>query len=1421
MPQDSIASKLKQFQNETLQSGLHAKLYSDESPLERTKKEVLAQIAAAESYRVGILKTVSTFSGRLGNEAYATAAQSMEEVFYQKGDNIIEQDDMGDSFYILEQGDVKVTRKLNSRDTHEVPKEIAQLHKNSHFGEISLLTAEPRSATITVISDWAKCLCMTKQSFDQLVHTSSAMQAENRRIIGRDVLDTVPLFKAMAPTNRKKLLDCMVPMTYMPGSYICRQGTAGNSFFILTEGVCRVTVNKDDRNELDVAKLKAGDFFGEVALVETSNRRTANVVSVDNVSCLTLNRNDFNRLLKTMKVKILEHAALRTTATAQAHAAVGGGDGGGGRGSGSMSATLAKKRRVSVLNIHNHRDDTRAGSMLKRFGKYTTECLWNSMYSRFYREMLLDSYKCAESGRVGMAIMKHNDNRNAGVNAIHMNARRILESEPSRRNPVDHAFICALLKQKSALTELLCRNWPPHQFLGLCRRIKMMRVKAFRKICEVETKGTCAFIILRGAVRIFRATKSISGGISGNSNNKDGEGSSEEGKAGASPSSLYFEEDLVPGEIFGRSALNGEHLRNVTAQAITDVELAVVEDEDYIAAQDRDSMHLSVEDRTKFLHTIPIFKDWDTYKLVRIAHALMQEEIHKGVVVTKPHHTSRDLYFVLNGRIDVVSSLERKHVITTILRGDYFGESGLLNRYVQKQAHRVGEEQFTVTATRVDILVLRENFLHLFDIESIDHFRNAFLAKQAWQRQRVIESKHERARLRKHVRTLLPKTVISAFPHEALPALRKAEEDEKVIQQLQETATRNQKLGLSLSVNTATSVVDHHTGNTLSTRSPEHHVKIVHDTGHCETALKRMGRTIRPVCFDADRRADGGATHTATPLRISASDNPPLVVAHPEVPEYAELPPSPRHTYTYRGDLAAWLGNIDVSRTIKGGAATKQSSDSIDDNDDDDAAAKQAGIGFGDESDDMIYHNHDFDETGVGVSAGHKKRDLVRSRGRLQATGHNDHKPEHTVAGGVPSQMDPASGLMKLVDLEDIPSIFVHDMDPFMITAAVKSHRTLQTIQNQIAYARRPKSSRVKERSALDRAETGFRSLQQDRQARESLTDEEFYAAGKSVASSVATEKERNDPRRRLQPQNPIHQSSAVDQIYRQQQAHMQQMQDNYYVPQVGGVALGDSIESIGDGDKEPTAVTSAAVTAAIDGTGADALSTSGMGTVTAEYRQQQHTQQQDPARATAHNAVSADPGYTPHMFRGKNVSEAVSDLVKSRPKSAPLSAPSDIVLRLKSMKFSDSQVGGSSSSNNINNNRTAKGDLGSPDNSLFQRQSSMPSGFVFEGQVDIAAVQRGPSYGKLFHGRPSTAKTTSLHGSGRIPSISSYCHHSTPSAADNQTPSVMRPSTAYVGGRGADMTKLPSFNSGQVPGTGRQQSAPISRQQSTSGKKL
>lgn len=63
----------------------------------------------------------------------------------------------------------------------------------------------------------------------------------------------------------------------------------------------------------------------------------------------------------------------------------------------------------------------------------------------------------------------------------------------------------------------------------------------------------------------------------------------------------------------------------MTAQAITNVDLAVIEDTDFLMAQDRDSMKLSIDDRIKFLGNVPLFKNIEKFKLSRFANALVQE----------------------------------------------------------------------------------------------------------------------------------------------------------------------------------------------------------------------------------------------------------------------------------------------------------------------------------------------------------------------------------------------------------------------------------------------------------------------------------------------------------------------------------------------------------------------------------------------------------------------------------------------------------------------------------------------------------------------------------------------------------------------------------------------------------------------------
>lgn len=207
-------------------------------------------------------------SGSLQHEHILYAAQSLDVLNLQEGEVVIMQDDIGDAFFIIEQGEVVVTRKFDNLDQHEEPQVLGVLGANRYFGEMSLLTREPRSATVTISSPKARLLKMTKEVFDEIISKSNAANEKNNREVGREVVDKVPLFQTLTAANRQKILDMMVPMNFVQGTYICRQGTVGNTFYIIIDGQCRVTLNSPEGGkEKEVAKLSKGDFFGTISRI--------------------------------------------------------------------------------------------------------------------------------------------------------------------------------------------------------------------------------------------------------------------------------------------------------------------------------------------------------------------------------------------------------------------------------------------------------------------------------------------------------------------------------------------------------------------------------------------------------------------------------------------------------------------------------------------------------------------------------------------------------------------------------------------------------------------------------------------------------------------------------------------------------------------------------------------------------------------------------------------------------------------------------------------------------------------------------------------------------------------------------------------------------------------------------------------------
>lgn len=87
-----------------------------------------------------------------------------------------------------------------------------------------------------------------------------------------ELLAQVPLFADLDKRELDRLARSFHDRTFKAGDTIATAGTSGVGFFVIGDGEATVTVG--DR---EVAKLKKGDYFGEVALIDDQHSRSATV----------------------------------------------------------------------------------------------------------------------------------------------------------------------------------------------------------------------------------------------------------------------------------------------------------------------------------------------------------------------------------------------------------------------------------------------------------------------------------------------------------------------------------------------------------------------------------------------------------------------------------------------------------------------------------------------------------------------------------------------------------------------------------------------------------------------------------------------------------------------------------------------------------------------------------------------------------------------------------------------------------------------------------------------------------------------------------------------------------------------------------------------------------------------------------------
>jgi CRP-like cAMP-binding protein len=108
--------------------------------------------------KVLFLKSIDLFSQIPGEDLAQVALISSEEI-REVGEEVFSEGEVGDALYIVVDGKIRV---------HKADRMIAELGERECFGEMAILDASPRSATVTALSE-TSLLKISREDFQEIM----------------------------------------------------------------------------------------------------------------------------------------------------------------------------------------------------------------------------------------------------------------------------------------------------------------------------------------------------------------------------------------------------------------------------------------------------------------------------------------------------------------------------------------------------------------------------------------------------------------------------------------------------------------------------------------------------------------------------------------------------------------------------------------------------------------------------------------------------------------------------------------------------------------------------------------------------------------------------------------------------------------------------------------------------------------------------------------------------------------------------------------------------------------------------------------------------------------------------------------------------------------------------------------------------
>jgi CRP-like cAMP-binding protein len=237
------------------------------------------------------------FLSELSQESFVAVARLLTILRLKDGDLVMRQGDPGDSLFLVASGELRVFVATSSG-----PKDVAHLFENTLFGEMALITGQPRTASVAAVGE-ADVIQVSKAA---LLHITTsvpsvreALDRFSRERLIKNLLQTSPLFVPFTKAQQGELLRRFEGHEMDAGVDIIREGERGQGLFLILSGEVDVVAHAGSPQPVKLATLRAGDLIGEMSLV-TDQPTSATVRAATQTTVLFLAREYVERLGEAM-----------------------------------------------------------------------------------------------------------------------------------------------------------------------------------------------------------------------------------------------------------------------------------------------------------------------------------------------------------------------------------------------------------------------------------------------------------------------------------------------------------------------------------------------------------------------------------------------------------------------------------------------------------------------------------------------------------------------------------------------------------------------------------------------------------------------------------------------------------------------------------------------------------------------------------------------------------------------------------------------------------------------------------------------------------------------------------------------------------------------------------------------------------------